>query len=306
MISTFFNKTKPINILVLLGANLLLFWVVMGWVSQWKFDNGPFLVQCLSSTTLLASNFFIGNMVKSKKLSADNSYSMLFFSVLLLVFFQTIGNSNLVFSNFFLLLSIDRALALKSEKNQKEKIFESSLWVFVASFFVDWALVFLIPLYISIGIFCAKQLRFWIMPLASLCCATILALAVTFIFGGIDFFVSHYRFSTTLDFFFYPNYYLIGYIVSIFCVVFWVFGKLGYRRMGRTLTLRLVFGYLIVAVLVVLISNNQDGAILFSFFPAAIFLTNYLETIKKARLKEIFIIVAIILPVVGFFLRLFQ
>lgn len=278
----------------------------MGWISKWEFDNGPLIIQCLSSMALLASVFFIGNMVKSKKLSADNSYSMLFFSVSLLVFFQVIGNSNLVFSNLFLLLSIDRALALKSEKNQKEKIFESSLWVFIASLFVDWALFFLIPLYISIGVFCSKQLRVWAMPLASLCCIFILSLAVVLLFGGVDFFVSHYRFKVTLSFFFQPNYYLIGYTLFILVIVFWIFGKLGYRRMGRTLTLRLVFAYLMVGIIAMIISNNQNGIVLFSFFPAAIFLTNYVETIKKARLKEIFIIGTIILPVVGFFLRLFQ
>lgn len=306
MISTFFNRTKPINILVLLGANLLLFWLVMGWISKWKFDNELFLVQCLSSIALLVSVFFIGNMVKSKKLSADNSYSMLYFSLLLLVFFEVIRSSSLVFSNFFLLLSMDRALALKSEKNQKEKIFESALWVFVASLFVDWAIVFIVPLYISIGIFCSKQIRIWAMPLAALCCVFILSLSVIHLFGGIDFFAEHYRFRLTLNFFFQPNYYLMGYVILIFIIVFWVFGKLGYRRMGRTLSIRLVFAYLIVGVLAMLISNNQEGMVLFTFFPASIFLTNYIETIKKTRLKETFVIASILLPVLGFFLRLFQ
>lgn len=307
MISTFFDKTKPINFLVLLGLAMLLFWAATFKLHGFQLNYAEVFERILASVSLLLSIFLLGNIVQKKKLTLDNSFAMLFFSLLLFVFFDVLENTRIIFCNFFLIMSWDRALALKSEKNQKEKVFESALWTLVASLFVDWAVLFLVPLYIAIGFFCGRQLRLWLMPLAAFCCVLLLVWASMQVLVDTDFFRSHYRFSTSLHFFLQPNYGIIIYLILILIPVFVVFGKMGYRRLGRTLSLRLTFAYLVLTILLLILSSgNESGIELLSFFAASVFLANYIETIKKQRFKETLIIACIALPILSFVIRLFQ
>ncbi len=307
MISSFFDKTKPINFLVLLGTALLLFWGATLRFYGFQLGYPVFFSKALATACLLLSIFLFGNMVKTKKLTLDNSFAMLFFLALLLFFPETLKNDTIVFSGLFVLLSMNRAIALRDEKNHKEKIFESGLWLYVASFFNEWSLLFIIALYMAINLFGGKQLRLWLMPIAALVCIAILAFATALLLDTTGFFLDHYRFPLALDFFLKPNYGLLLYILLMIAVALLVFGKLGYRRLGRTLSLRLIFAYLIISVLIIVVTGkSESGLELFSFFPGAIFCANYLETVKKQKFKEIALIISIILPILAFAIWLLQ
>lgn len=307
MISSFFDKTKPINFLVLLGTALLLFWGVTLGAFGLQLGYSLFFEKVLATVALLLSVFLLGNMVKVQKLTLDNSFAMLFLLAMLLFFPGTLKATNMVFAGFFLIFSMNRAIALRDEKNHKEKVFESALWLYVASFFSEWSLLFIIALYVAIHLFGGKQLRLWLMPIASLLCVAILAYTVTLLLNDSTFFVEHYRFPISLDFFLKPDYGLLFYVLLMLVVALLVFGKLGYRRLGRTLSLRLVFAYLVISILIILaIGDSSKGLVLFSFFPGAIFCANFLETIKKDKFKEITLIISIVLPILAFALWLLQ
>ena len=79
MISSFFDKTKPINFLVLLGSALLLFWAVTLYTFRLDISYNIFFEKGLTTIALLFLVFLLGNMVKSKKLTQDNSFAMFFF-----------------------------------------------------------------------------------------------------------------------------------------------------------------------------------------------------------------------------------
>ena len=307
MISSFFDKTKPINFLVLLGFAMLLFWAVTFKFHGIDLQYQQIFERILASIALVISVFLMGNMVKTKKLTLDNSFTMLFFVLLLLVFFSSLKRTESIFCCLFLLISWERSLSLKLEKNHKEKVFESALWILVASLFLDWALLFLIPLYVAISLFCGKQLRLWLMPIASIACMIILCFASTLFLDTVDFFSSHYRFSVSLDFFLKPKYGVALYIIFIFILVFIVFGKLGYRRLGRTLSLRLIFVFLVASTILMMFSSmEENGIVILSFFPAAVFLANYVETIKKQRIKEMVVLFCVFLTLTSFVIRLVQ
>lgn len=307
MISAFFDKTKPVNFLVLLGFNFLLFWGVTFKFYGLNLNFEQSITKSLASLALVLSVFIMSTVVKTKKLSLDNSFDMLFFSLLLTLFFGGILDSSIIFCHFFLLLSMERALALKVERNYKEKVFESAFWLFVASLFVEWAILYLIPLYFTISHFCGKQLRIWLMPIAALFCVLIVSLAAITLFGDMEFFVDHYRFRSSLDFFVQPDFGLLTYFVLVLAMVLVVFGKLGYRRLGRTLSLRILFAFLGLAILIsIFVGPVEKGIEVLSFFPAAVFLTNYVETIKKQRFREIVVVSSILFPLIAFGVRLLQ
>lgn len=301
MISSFFNKTKPINYLVLLGivCLLLLGTNLLNEELVWSLNN--ISLKILALAVLLLTLYMLGEMTKSKKLTGDNSYAMLFYTLMLVCFFLAVLDAPMIFCCFFLLLSVDRALALKSEKNQKEKIFEAALWILVASLFFEWALLFLIPLYIVISLFIGKQLRLWLMPIASMGCFFILSYTGALVFNQTENYIDRYKFRLSLEFFLNPSWSSILFIGFAFLIVLLVFAKLGYRRLGRTLSLRLLFSYLVVGVLIVLFGAvERSSAIMVLYFPAAVFAANYIETVKKNRLKEFLIICAIVVPFTAF------
>ena len=65
--------------------------------------------------------------------------------ILFLLFFPSIWNDfNLLISNFFILLALRRLLSMHSAKAPKEKIFDASLWIFFASFFHFWSILFIL------------------------------------------------------------------------------------------------------------------------------------------------------------------
>lgn len=307
MISSFFDQTKPVNFLVLLAALVLLFWGVTFFDHGFDLEYSFVFQQLLASIALVLTLLLLGNMVKSMKLTLDNSFAMLFFLLLLLCFSNVLTDHKIIFCNFFLLMSTRSAIALKNDKNHNKKIFESALWLYVASFFNEWALLFIIPLFVAINLFTAKQLRLWLMPIAALICVAILATAVAMLLENTDFFQEHYRFHFLIDFFTKPDYLLGFYILVTFGAALLVFGRLGYRRLGRTLSLRLILVCLILSTLCTIATGgSQNNMEMLTFFPAAIFFTNYLEHLKKQKFKEIVLLICIVGSLLTFTIRLFQ
>ena len=306
MISTFFDKSKPINYLILIVAVFVIALAVALRFQDWNdlgLDDAFALLGVFSLCFTIA---FLGVTVKTQKLTSDNSYTMFFFSAFLMLMFEVTEMVETLLANLFLVFSFAKAMALKSKEKQKEKIFEAALYLFIACFFVPWTLLFLIGLYAAIAMFCDKRLKLWLMPLAAGFTTLMIALALFTVFADGNSFARHFEWSFTSDVFHAPNVILIGFYTLSFLIMALVFAKLGYRRLGRTLSLRLVAVYFILSVLSTIFCGKGDSGIyLFSLFPFAIFMANYVENIKKRTLKEMVLIGAIFIPSVTMIIRFF-
>src|SRR3970282_2496096 len=105
------------------------------------------------------------NFVSKKNgLSKNSSYTIFFYLLFLLFFPSILDNINLIFSNLFILLALRRLLSLQSLTASKEKIFDASLWIFVASLFHFWSIIFIVLVFISIMFHVARDYRNWILP----------------------------------------------------------------------------------------------------------------------------------------------
>lgn len=210
-------------------------------------------------------------------------------------------SADLIYCNLLLILSGHRVLTIKNDKRIKEKIFEASLCVFLASFFYEWALLFLIPIYVTMFVFDTSKVRLWLMPLAAFICVTAIAFTALLLTNNTQFFVEHFRYKVHLKAFTLPDYSVFLYIVTSLILVALVFWKLGYRRLGRTLSLRIILIYLVIAILLTLFTNSPvQDAMLLTFFSVAIFLGNFVETIQKDRFKEFFLTLSIVLPLISY------
>jgi len=300
MISSFFGQTKPINYAVLLAITLLVYCLVIvsGATVHLVADNLFF--KFLGLLALLGTVFTINVVLKTNQLAELSSYAMLFFVLFLMAFYGMLVMEKILISNFFILLSINRVLALKFDKGTKSKIFEASLLVFCASIFHNGALVFLAPIFMGIYAYSARELRHWLLPLAALGTFALVGAAILTLLGDFSFVERHYKFASNLDFFnrfsWKTNAVLLGYLFLGSAVILMVLVKLGYRSVGRMVSLRLLLAYYFIALYLLFFADAPNvNPLLYSFYPMVIFVANYLETIKKHRHKEIIISAAIIL-----------
>src|SRR6476620_10732578 len=133
MITSLFRKSTPLNYSIVIIAIVFFFFVF-----KIKHVRGDISTLFLTSKAILlgiifGSFFLVNFIVKKNGLSKDSAYTVLFYLIFMLFFPSVWNNGTLILSNFFILMSMRRLLSLHSLKSTKEKIFDASLWVFLAA-----------------------------------------------------------------------------------------------------------------------------------------------------------------------------
>lgn len=307
MISSFFSKTKPINYLATLGFCSLLYVILVLVTFELRLDVGLIFSKLASLLFLLLTFFAINPTLKADKLAELSSFSILFYAILITIFLPALLNDKVIISNFLILLSTDKVLAMKFEKNTTYKIFEASLFVFTATILVEWTLVFLIPVYFAIYIYAGSQLRNWLMPIAAFVVIALGLISYAAIFDDWQFIENQYDFKVNSTFE-WVNYIDVAcYFVLALTVITITFIKLGNRGVGRILSLRLLLSYFVLGMALLFISSDYGFyAVLYTFFAMSVFMTNYFETIKNKRFKEYLLTTLVFASMVIAVFRLIQ
>jgi len=165
MITSLFRKSTPLNYSLVIIAVVFFFFVYQ--IKHATSDNSWLhLGMKFGLLGIIFASLFIANfIVKKNGLSKDSAYTVLFYLIFLLFFPSLFDNLTLVLSNFFILLAMRRMVSLHSPKATKEKIFDASLWVFVATLFHFWSILFVVLIFISILFHGARDYRNWFLPL---------------------------------------------------------------------------------------------------------------------------------------------
>ncbi|TMU55042.1 DUF6427 family protein [Flagellimonas algicola] len=304
MISSFFGKTKPINYIVLSVFLVLFYGLFQILQIHGSGKNLSIPLEVLTLGTLILTIFVINQIIKTEKVTEFSSYAMLFFVLLLVAFSNILKDKNAIFASFFLLLAIWRLLAVRSIKNVKHKIFDASFLICVASLFYDWAIVFLILVFVVINVYDRKTVKNWIVPLIAMFTVFVLTFGITRLFGISDFYQLHYRFSFGFlqDGLFSQKGVLLSliYLSLLGALASLVFLQVRRKGGGRLVPLRILFLAFILGAIFSFLTQNGTATILITFFPAAVFLTNFLETIKRPRIKELVLAACIVVPVLLF------
>jgi len=304
MISSFFGKTKPIGHIVLTIALFLLYFTNAFWAPEGLDLREDLPVEAMSFAMLLLALVLINLTVKSEKLTEANTYAMLFFVLLCAIFPENLTHKNALLTNVFILMALWRLLSIKSVKLVKQKIFDASLLVAVASLFYDWALAFILLVFRVINIYDRKNFKNWLVPLVGV--ATVLVLSFTFlkINGNLAFFGEHYRFSTGI-----LQAQSLQEVVSTKALVYIVFVLLvalvlylRWRRQGsgKLLQLRIVLMAFLLGVGITLFTPVDAPPLMITYFPAAVLMANYFEGIKKPRLQDLILLAAIVFSLAVF------
>jgi len=309
MISSFFGKTKPINYIILITFIFVFYWFVHFIVFDKSYDPLELFLQLVVLAVLSFSLFLLNFIVKRNKITASHSFAILYFTLFLLVFPETLVDNNSVFCTFFLLLAMRRLISIRSLKNVKLKVFDATIWIAVASIFYDWALLYLLLVIMAIYIYEPKNFRNWLAPFAALFAFFMILYCILVLQGRTEFLWDNYQFDYSFDKTYFLNWInsskIILYIIGISVVGLISFLRVGKAGIGKVATLRLIAVlFLLGFVLEVLIATPGKYPIMVTFFPAAIFLSKYVESIKKANIKELVLMLSIFIPFMVFFIGL--
>ncbi len=301
MISIIFGKTKPINYIIILTFLFAFYWAVHFSLFGRIYTPSQLVQKILVLGALLFSIFLVNFIVKRNKITGSNSFSLLFYALLTVVFPETLLDSNAILCSFFLLLALRRLISMRSSRETKFKIFDATIWVLISSFFYDWALLFVVLIYAAIFFYDAKNIRNWLAPFAGLFTVYVIAKCVLILSGNEEFFTEHYQFHFSLNVAYFSYWghstKLILFALVTFLTGLLAFLKLGKSGFGRVATMRLiVFSFVIGLVVNLLKLSDNVYPVMITFFPAVVFMTKYIESIRRPRIKEILLIVAIVFP----------
>ena len=305
MISSIFEKTKPVNFIIVLVFMFLFYWCVQFYLFEATVIDIPIARTMVVLTVLFISVFVVDFVVKRNKITKNNSFAILYFVLLFAVFPDTLGDSEAIFTSFFLLLALRRLLSIKSLKNIKLKIFDAGLYICIASIFYEWAILYLLLVFAAIYFYDPKNIRNWLVILSVVFCFFMILYGALVLLENIFFLTQHYNFRIDLNNVYAVKWWL-GIKLSIYAVlnlalVFWIFVRLIKGGMGQVVIMRLIaLSFVLGLVVNVLVTGENTNAVIITFFPSVVFIVNYLESIKKPKLLELILISSILVPIVVF------
>ncbi|WP_299318435.1 DUF6427 family protein [uncultured Maribacter sp.] len=309
MISSIFEKTKPVNFIILLVFLFLFYWSVQFYFFDLSMSNVEIAPSIGILTILLFSVFIVDFVVKRNKLTSTNSFAILFFTLLFVVFPETLGDNNAIFTSFFLLLAMRRLLSIKSLKNIKLKIFDASLWICISSVFYEWALLYLLLVFVAIYIYEPKNIRNWLVIISVGFCFLIILYGILVLLDKPNFILEHYDFAINYDAIFpikwWTSLKMTLYALFNIALAFSAFVHLSKSGVGKVIVMRLIaFSFVIGLVVNVLVTSENNNAVMITFFPSVIFIVNYLESIKKPKFLELILVSSILIPIIVFVVKL--
>ncbi|WP_269686183.1 DUF6427 family protein [Flavobacterium lacustre] len=309
MITSVFKKSTPLNYSLVVILMLVFFLIYQFQDVSWM-SSGVLLLQKSGLLLVLLASIFIANFITKKNgLSKDSSYTIFFYFLLLLFFPSVLDNVNLILANFFILLALRRLISLQSLKASKEKIFDASLWIFVATLFHFWSILFLVLVFISIIFHVSRDYRNWLLPFIAFFTIGIVFLLFAAIWdvNVIEFVNSNVSTNFNIDYFTnnYQNAALSIYVsVALFFVVS-MFLTLSNRPQLLHTSFKKIIASFFIGVIIFLISSNKSNDLLvFTFAPIAIMATSHIEIVQQQMKREIVLAVFIVCSLFAFFSQL--
>ncbi|AXP80570.1 hypothetical protein CJ739_1481 [Mariniflexile rhizosphaerae] len=301
MITSIFNKSKPINFIIVLFITVLAF-ITARENLVIETVTTAFVVKQMAVFFICIATILIFNFIISKNnLTKTNTYEILLFSLFLLAMVQTTSHTNILLSNLFVLLGLRRIISLRSQKSIKSKLFDAALWVAVASLFYFWAILFVIVIILSLIFYSDNNIRHWIIPFIGV--ATVFSIMVgVSVVVYYDFF-EIFKSSRSVSYDFSPynsTKYLMA-ITMLFSFGIWssIFYLQSIKRKKKELraSFKIVIIAAIMAFVLILLAPQKNGSeFLFLFAPLAIIITNYIEIIEDKWFKEVFLAVLVLIP----------
>ncbi|MEO5775955.1 MAG: DUF6427 family protein [Flavobacterium sp.] len=307
MITSVFKKSTLLNNALVVVSLLLFFFMYQSSDLLATISTNGFSKTATLVLLLLACFSLVSFTVKKNNLTKNSTYTILFFLLFLLIFPSIFNNSNLLFANFFLLLAIRRLISLQTLKAPKEKIFDASMWIFIASLFHFWCILFIILVYASIIFHVSRDFRNWLLPFVAFFATAVIFLVAALVFDIT--WIAHIINQTQTNFelnYFTNNYQNIA--LSFFVVIALYFLlSLVLSLTNKPLILqasfkKMIFGFLIGVTIFLISPDKNNEMLVFTFMPLSVMCTTNIEYSQSKMYQEI----VLLLLIVGCFFSYFS
>jgi hypothetical protein len=309
MITTFFRKSTPINYAFTVLLLIFFFTFFQFNASVSTVNSNSIYEKALIIIMLLSSLFLVNFIVKKNGLTKNSSYAILFFILYLALFPSIFGNLKLLLANFFVILAIRRMISLQTLKSPKEKIFDASLWIFIASLFHFWCILFLFVIYVSIIFHVSRDYRNWLIPFIAVGAGAIIFVLFSLIFD--QNWVEHLIKQTEMNFqwdYFVNNYKKIALTLFALFGIYFVFSMIltvGNKPLVLQASYKKMIVSFFIGVMVFLFSPEKSNAILvFTFLPLSVLSTNNIEYSQNKTYQEIVLFTVAIITISIYFFNL--
>ena len=291
MIASLFNKSRPINYVLISLLLVVFYFLYLTKDFSWTEYYVTIVQKIGLLLILIVSLFLVRFITKRNGLSKDNSYAAFLFVIFLILFPTTLVNTNIILANFFLLLALRRLVSMQSLVTPKEKIFDASFWIFVASLFHFWCILFLILVFISIVFHVSRDYRNWLIPFIAFFAVLVLfTLAVLILDRDLLAYVAG-KMQISFDFTYFENVFqniALAFFSSV-AVLFFTTQVLALQN--RPLNMqssykKILFTFLLGVAVYVLSASKNNSFLIVTFFPLAVLGTNFLEGLDNKWLKE--------------------
>ena len=215
----------------------------------------------------------------------------------------------MIVSNFFILLALRRLISLQSPRAPKEKIFDASLWVFVACLFHFWSILYIVLVFIAILFHVARDYRNWFLPfIAFFTIASIfLLMALFFDVTYIQKLLSQTAVNYKINYFVnnYQNLALSIYAtIALFFVVSLLLSLSNRPLMLHSSYKKIISAFFIGVVIFVISPYKSNDLLVFTIAPLAMMATSHIEIAQVKWQKEVVLFALIILGIFSFFSQL--
>ncbi len=309
MITSVFRKSTPLILFLVVILMLVFFFITifqdLSWISSWVS-----IVKTGGLLFILLGSIFITNFVAKKNgLSKDSSYTMFFCFLFLLFFPSVFANINLLLSNFFILLALRRLISLQSLKASKEKIFDASLWIFVAALFHFWSILYIVLVFISIIFHVARDYRNWVLPFIAFFAVAIISIAFSLIFNKdfIGYITGNAVINFNIDYFTntYQNVAFSIYLTVALFFVISMFASLSSKLLFLVSSYKKIIASFFIAIVIFAISANKSNDLLiYTIAPLSIMATSHIEVKQLQLNQELVLGILILCSLFAFFSQL--
>ncbi|WP_339658821.1 DUF6427 family protein [Flavobacterium frigidarium] len=298
MITSIFKKSTPLNLSLVVFLILSFFFIYQFQDLAWA-SNLVTIGNKLTILLILLGSIFFTNFIANKNgVSKDTAYVILFFFLFVIFFPSIFDKLDLVVSNFFIILAIRRLISLQSLSASKEKIFDASLWIFIAAIFHFWSILYLVLVFISIMFHVARDYKNWLLPFIALFGVSILFIfaSIVFQFDSTDYLYEQVQTSFAINYFKsnYENAALSIYATVILFFVVSIFGSLSNRPLVLHTTYKKILASLFIGIVVYLVSaNKSNDVLLFTVAPLSMLAASHIE-MPQIKLKQEMVLTVII------------
>lgn len=309
MITSIFKKSTVVNY-SLIGVSLLVFFFLYLSNHLEIMNSNHGILKTTSLITLFIGSFFLVNfIVKKNGLTKDSSYTVLFFLLFTVLFQSVFSDLSMLFSNFFLLLAIRRLISLQTLKAPKEKIFDASMWIFIAALFHFWCILFILLVYISIVFHASRDYRNWLLPFVAFFATAVIFLSASLLFDST--WIHHILNQTHVNFelnYFTNNYQNIALSAYVVIALYFVLSMM-LSLTNRPIILqasykKMIFAFLIGLVVFLISPDKNNGMLLFTFMPLSVMCTSNIEYSQNKMYQEIVLALVLLGSLFIFFAQL--